>query len=393
MSEFERLIQKKSRLVVGLMSGTSLDGVDVAVAEISGSGRSLSMVPRGFASIPYKAELREMLLRNSDPTTSSVLEISQLNARLPYAYADAVRTVVSESGYRLADIDLIGSHGQTIHHVPDPQEVAGLPTRSTLQIGDPSVLANLLDVPVVGDFRTADMALGGQGAPLVPYFDYVYFGAEDEARGLLNIGGIANLTVLGRGAGPDDVIAFDTGPGNMMVDVLARYYFDLPYDEHGALAARGTVDQSKVADILNQEYFTRRPPKSTGREAFGQEFAQAMGLLNMDEYDALATATALTAFSVYQAYARFVRDQTTLDALIVSGGGVHNAMMMDHLAQSFAPIRVTRVDEFAVDPDAKEALCFAVLAHETVNGVATSLPSVTGATRSAILGKICVVSR
>lgn len=393
MHVFHRLIEKSPRLIVGLMSGTSLDGVDAAVARIEGTGRELIIEMRAFVSFPYDAPLRTALLRNSAPETSSVLEISQLNARLAHAYADAVRAAVAAASLRVEDIDLIGCHGQTIHHVPDEQDCAGLPVRSTLQIGDPSALANLLGVPVVGDFRTADMALGGQGAPLVPYFDYVYFGSGEEARGLLNLGGIGNITVLPRGGGADRTLAFDTGPGNMVVDLLARHFFDVPYDDDGALAARGEVDQSLLAEILNHAYFTRRPPKSTGREAFGETFVRTAGLFDLKPHDALATATALTAYSVYQAYARFVRDQTPLDALIVSGGGAHNSTMLEQLERSFSPIPVTTADELGLDADAKEALCFAVLAHETINGVPTSLPSVTGAIRPAILGKICVVGR
>ena len=373
------------------MSGTSLDGVDAAVAEISGSGKSLELTLRAFESVPYDEALREALLLNSDVKTSSVREISQLNARLPHAYADAVRAAVEAAGLAMADVDLVGCHGQTIHHVPDPQELSGVALRSTLQIGDPSTLANLLDVTVVGDFRTADMALGGQGAPLVPYFDYVYFASGDETRGLLNLGGIGNLTLLPRGGDIQSVRAFDTGPGNMIIDLLAQHFFGEPLDRGGALAARGEIDQGLLAEILNRDYFTRQPPKSTGREAFGEAFARLVGFFDKDPHDALATATALTSYSVYQAYARFLRDQSPLDALIVSGGGAHNDTIMAQLRRSFSPIPVQSVEAYGLDPDAKEALCFAVLAHETINGVPTSLPAVTGASRAAILGKICVV--
>ena len=392
MPFLSRLIEKNPRLVVGLMSGTSLDGVDATVAEISGSGKTLSLSMRSFVSTPYDDALRAAILRNSEPDSSSVLEISQLNARLPHAYADAVRAAVDEAGLSVKDVDLVGCHGQTIHHLPIELDSAGLPTRSTLQIGDPSVLANLLQVPVVGDFRTADMALGGQGAPLVPYFDYVCFRSDAESRGLLNLGGIGNLTLLPQGCALEDVVAFDTGPGNMVIDLLTRHHFDLPYDRDGALAAQGEVDHALLAEILNRPYFAQEPPKSTGREAFGESFAREVGLFAMNPHDALATATALTAYAVYQAYARFLRDQTPLDALIVSGGGIHNRTLMEVLERSFSPITVRTTEAYGIDPDAKEALCFAVLAHETLNGVPTNLPSVTGATRPAILGKICVVT-
>ncbi len=229
---------QETRLVAGLMSGTSLDGIDAVVARLTGSGRTLEVEQRAFVSVPYPEALRGLLLRNAAPETSSVYDLSQLNVRLAYAYAEAVRQALAEAGLPPGALDLVGSHGQTMHHIPTPTDCAGYPTTSTLQLGDPSVLANLLGVPVVGDFRVADMALGGQGAPLVPYFDYVYFADPDETRGLLNLGGIANLTVLPRNAGPDAVYAFDTGPANMVVDTLTRRFFNQPYDADGARAAR-----------------------------------------------------------------------------------------------------------------------------------------------------------
>lgn len=378
------------------MSGTSLDGVDAAVARISGSGPDLSLDVLSFVSTPYTEHLRELLLSASDPERSSVLDISQLNVRLAHLYARAVRGAAREAGVRLQNVDLVGSHGQTIYHVPEPTDCAGQYVTSTLQIGDPSTLANLLDVPVVGDFRVADMALGGQGAPLVPYFDYVYFQDEQETRGLLNVGGIANVTVIPAGGAPDDVFAFDTGPGNMVIDSLARILFDEPYDESGRHAFDGTFDESMMADLLEDPYFTQEPPKSTGREYFGQVYAERIvtrcreALGNPKPEDVMATGAMLTVLSIYQAYARFIRDRAELDELIVSGGGMHNDFLMDRLKNTFNPIPVKTVEDYGLDADAKEALCFAVLAHEAINGVPTNMPSVTGAARRTILGKICV---
>lgn len=378
------------------MSGTSLDGVDAVIARLDGSGRGLSMEVLSFVSIPYPAELRSFLLENSDPQTSSVLEISQLNVRLAHEYARAVQSAARKAGIDPGALDLVGSHGQTIYHVPDPTDCAGREIISTLQIGDPSALANVLDVPVVGDFRIADMALGGQGAPLVPYFDFVYFRDDRETRGLLNIGGIANVTVIPAGAGPDEVYAFDTGPGNMVMDSLARLLFDEPYDASGRHAAAGSFDEAVMAELLEDPYFTQEPPKSTGREYFGIDYAERLVMRcreimgNPAPEDVIATGAMLTVLSIYQAYARFIRDRTELDALIVSGGGRHNDFLMERLRNTFAPIPVRTVDEFGLDSDAKEALCFAVLAHEAINGVPTNMPSVTGASRRTILGKICV---
>jgi anhydro-N-acetylmuramic acid kinase len=314
--------------------------------------------------------------------------------RLAALYADAVDRVLDEAGRDRAALDLVGSHGQTVQHLPEPADCAGEDVRATLQIGNPSTLATRLGVPVVGDFRAADVALGGQGAPLVPYFDYVTLTAPDEHRGLLNLGGIANLTVLPAGGAPGDVRAFDTGPANMVIDALADRLFDAPFDRDGRHAAAGTPDYDLVADLLDGDYFRTAPPKSTGREAFGADYvdrllgaAQSRGL---DAADAMATATMLTAASVYQAYAQYIREEQSIDVVIVSGGGVHNDTLMRMLTDAFAPIPVRPAAEYGVDADAKEALCFAVLAHETVNGVPTSLPSVTGASASTLLGSISV---
>lgn len=392
-----RLAEKKSRLVAGLMSGTSLDGVDAALARIEGTGRGLQHELLAFRHAPYPEALRARLLENSAPETSSVRALSQLSVRLAGVYAEAVRGVVEEAGLTLVDLDLVGSHGQTVHHVPEAEDCAGAAVTSTLQIGDPSVLANLLGVPVVGDFRPADMALGGQGAPLVPYFDYVTFTDDDETRGLLNLGGIANLHVLPAGAAPGDVLAFDTGPANMVIDALAERFFDRPYDEGGALAAAGTPHTELLAELLEEDYFQQPPPKSTGRERFGAAYAahvaeRARHLANgaASEHDLMASITALTAYSVYQAYARFLRERHPLDVLIASGGGTRNATLMKQLRKVFAPIPVRTTADYGVDPDAKEALCFAVLAHEALNGQPTNLPSVTGAARATVLGKICL---
>ena len=383
------------RLVAGLMSGTSLDGVDAVVARLAGSGRSLHIKQLAFAEHPYPEALRELLMRNSAPETSSVYDLSQLNVRLAHLYAEAVRETVRQAGLDLLDLDLVGSHGQTVHHVPSPDDCGGQPVTSTLQIGAPSVLANLLRTPVVGNFRLADMALGGQGAPLVPYFDYIHFTDASETRGLLNLGGIANLTALPAQAQPGQVQAFDTGPANMVIDALTERYFDAPFDKNGRHAARGNSDNELLARLLDDPYFADPPPKSTGRERYGTSYVdnvveQARSLGISEPADVLATATSLTSASVYQAYARFIRDEHELDVLIVAGGGLHNDTLMRELSAAFAPIPVRAADEYGLHADAKEALCFAVLAHETANGVPTNLPSVTGAKHTTLLGELAL---
>ena len=376
------------------MSGTSLDGVDAALVELEGSGPDLTMEPEAFVHVPYPGALRNLIRQSTDPDSSSVQVLTRLDARLAETYAEAVDRVLAEANMDRNAPDLVGSHGQTVCHLPEPADCAGARVRATLQLGNPSTLATRLNVPVVGDFRPADMALGGQGAPLVPYFDYVTFTDADEHRGLLNLGGIANLTVLPAGGTLDEVRAFDTGPANMVIDALADRLFDAPMDRDGQHAAAGTPDHDLLADLLEGSFFRRKPPKSTGRDDFGADYvdrllnaAQSRGL---SPEDTMATATLLTAASVYQAYAQYVRPEQPIDVLIVSGGGVHNDTLLRMLRDAFAPISVRIASEYGVDGDAKEALCFAVLAHETVNGVPTSLPSVTGAERAAILGSLSV---
>jgi anhydro-N-acetylmuramic acid kinase len=380
------------RLVAGVMSGTSLDGVDVAIARLAGSGRGMTIELAAFSSIPYPPALRDLLLANSAPETSSVRALSQLNVRLAHVYADAIRTALERMELTPADLDLVGLHGQTVHHVPDAEDCAGQPTRSTLQIGDGSTLANLLGVPVVGDFRMADMALGGQGAPLVPYFDYVFFGDDTEHRALLNIGGIANITVLPAEASPSEVFAFDTGPGNMLIDALARRFFGRPFDEDGRIATTGTVQPALLDELLADPYLVRVPPKSTGREYYGQAFVDRIINRGLPPEDLLATVTAYTAASVADAIKRFVSPHITLEAVIASGGGVRNPVLLAALTKRLSPVRVYTTDQYGLDADAKEALCFAVLGHETMQRVPTGMPGVTSASRPALAGKICLPS-
>ncbi|WP_103028442.1 anhydro-N-acetylmuramic acid kinase [Salinibacter altiplanensis] len=385
------------RLVVGLMSGTSLDGVDAALVQLDGSGTPLTMEAEAFVHVPYAESLRALIRTTTVPDSSSIQDVARLDARIAEAYVEAVDRVLADGDAARADLDLVGAHGQTVCHCPEPTDCAGEDVRATLQLGNPSTLATRLDVPVVGNFRAADLALGGQGAPLVPYVDVVTFTDAEAPRGLLNLGGIANLTVLPTGGAPDEVRAFDTGPANMVIDALAARLFDASHDPDGRHAASGTPDHDLLADLLEGDYFRREPPKSTGRDDFGPEYvdrllsaAQSRGL---SAEDTIATATLLTAASVYQAYAQYVRPEQSIGELIVSGGGVHNDTLWRMLEEAFTPIPVRSTADYGVDPDAKEALCFAVLAHETVNGVPTNLPSVTGASARTVLGSISVPGR
>ena len=381
------------RRIVGLMSGTSLDGVDVAVVDLRGSARSLEVSVVAFDSIPYTRSMRERILKNSEPESSSVSELSALQAELALVYAEAVKSTCSKHNIALVDIDLVGSHGQTVYHDPNPETGPG----STLQIGDPSMLAAHLGVAVVGDFRPADIALGGQGAPLVPYFDWAIFSSPDENRILLNLGGIANITILPAGCRRDDVIAFDTGPANVVIDALMQRFSGKTFDKNGAFASSGKADHDLLQNLLDHPYFALPAPKSTGRELFNSNYIDRLVAdgykKGLSDQDIVATATELTVQSVLRSIngpLGAISDfQIAPDRIIVSGGGVHNKVLMSGLSEGLPGSKVDSISQHGMDPDAKEAVCFAVLAYEAMNGVSTGMPSVTGARGRAFLGKIC----
>ncbi|MCY4000876.1 MAG: anhydro-N-acetylmuramic acid kinase [Bacteroidetes bacterium] len=384
------------RCVAGVMSGTSLDGVDVVIAHLDGHGKDLCIKKWFGASYSFPDPLYDGLKRAADQEQISVVELSQLNVRLAHEYAHTIKTTIEAGGMSMEQLDLVGCHGQTIRHIPNQEKIAGKMIHSTFQIGDPATMSQILGVPVIGDFRLADMACGGQGAPLVPYFDYVIFTHDQQTRGCLNIGGVANITVLLPSAEIQDVYGFDTGPGNLLMDSLCRQFFNLPYDEGGRIAQSGTVHEPLLSQCLEDAYFTATPPKTTGREyltsVFLNEFLHQSSQISLE--DLVATATALTAASVWKGYETFIQPRCTLDRLIVSGGGAHNQALMDYLKDYFSlsktPVVIETTDPYGIDADSKEALCFAVLAHETANGIPTSIPSVTGAHRSAVLGKLCM---
>lgn len=379
------------RCVVGLMSGTSFDGVDAVLAHVSGTQDSLQVEAVAARHAPYDIALRGTLHTLSTAGRAPLTHLAALHGQLAQCYAQAVRSLMNKAERPLSEVDLVGVHGQTLAHVPEPLS-EGPPGRGTLQLGAPGALAAELDCPVIGDFRPADMALHGQGAPIVPYFDYTVLGDAQETRLLLNLGGIANVTVVPANASRSDVRAFDTGPANMVLDALADMLFDAPYDAGGTYAQAGIAQAEVVADLIRAEFFQQAPPRSTGRGQFGIEYAQRVWAQvrrhDGSRHDALATAVLLTASSVYQSYARFIRPYAPADRLLVSGGGVHNAALMQALRNAFAPISVESTAAVGIDPDMKEALGMAVLAHEWTHGTATAMPSVTGATRAARLGAL-----
>ncbi len=391
VDRLRRIVEKEERLAVGLMSGTSVDGVDAALVRLRGhTVRDITLELEAFTTHSYPTGLREYILRHSRSGSGSVDGLCRLNAVLGELFAEAALRVIHQAGRTPAEIDFIGSHGQTVHHLPDEAEWFGVPGRSTLQLGEPAIIAKRTGIVTVADFRPADVALGGQGAPLVPYFDYVVFRSDEESRGLLNIGGIANLTVLPKGAGLAEIFAFDTGPGNMLIDALAQRHFGKPFDRDGKIAGRGKPDRDLLDRLLQHSYFGQPPPKSTGRELFGAPFLELFQQAALSGEDAVATATALTAESIARAIERFVAPDVAMERLIVSGGGARNRYLLQLLRRALPALRIESSDSYGVPADAKEAMCFALLANETLAGRPANVPSCTGAAGATILGKICL---
>lgn len=387
------LFQKKEKLVLGLLSGTSADGIDAALVRITGSGLESKLYLLAFETYPYPSELRERVLAASLPGKGTVDEICRLNIAVAECFAHAALQLAAVASVAMHEIDLIGSHGQTIHHLPYAEPIAGVPSRGTLQIGEPSVIAKRTGIITIADFRAADMALGGQGAPLVPIMDYLLFRSITHTRGLLNLGGIANLTMLKKNGALAEVLAFDTGPANMVVDGLMQFFFNQAYDKDGEHAGRGKVSHELLQHLLAHSYFARPIPKSTGREEFGAEFVaqlvQRGEALQLQREDLIATATALTAESIVRGASLLEHSHGAIDELIVSGGGAHNRTLMRILQEKFSRAKISTTDEHGVPSDAKEAMLFALLANETVSGNAGNVPSVTGASAATVLGKIC----
>ncbi|MEN6537852.1 MAG: anhydro-N-acetylmuramic acid kinase [Bryobacteraceae bacterium] len=375
--------------VAGIMSGTSLDGIDVAIVDISGRGWNKRVDTRAFRTTPYPAAVREAILGVSNTATHTA-GISRLHFLLGELYARAVRLTCEKGGIPLSSLNLVACHGQTVFHEGEPVKYLGHSVASTLQIGEASIIAERLGVPVVSDFRPRDIAAGGRGAPLVPFVDYLLFRHRRLGRVVLNIGGIANISAIPPGAAPDDVLGFDTGPGNMILDALAAICTEgaMKCDRGGRLAARGHVNRPLLDRLLAEPYYRRKPPKTAGREQYGREFVDQLLETGMPVVDLLATATVLTAATIAGAIERFVRPRMSVDELIVSGGGARNPQILTHLTALLQDVAIATSNDYGIDLDAKEAIAFAVLGHETWNHRPSNLPSATGARRPVILGKI-----
>ncbi|CAI8029886.1 Anhydro-N-acetylmuramic acid kinase [Geodia barretti] len=375
------------------MSGTSVDGIDAAVVEITGHGLETTVNLIAFETFPFPPDVPQRILALCHPDTSRVDEICEMNFYIGYLFAEAVKHILQKNGIPTSDIDLIGSHGQTIHHYPFLIIPCGETTGATLQIGEPAVIAHETGIPTIADFRVADMAAGGQGAPLVAYPDYLLFHDSVKTMGLLNIGGIANITVLPANGSFDSVSAADTGPGNMCIDAVVSEITDgrERYDQAGQRAAQGTPHQPLIDEWLNHPFFQLTPPKTTGREMFGHTLAMeclaACRKHSLSDNDSIATLTELTVQTIALYISQFVPEKNPIDTLYVSGGGVHNQTVMQRLNEALVGTAVEPVDNSGISADAKEAIAFAILANESLHGQAGNLPSATGASMRKILGK------
>jgi anhydro-N-acetylmuramic acid kinase len=385
---------RNSTLVLGLMSGTSADGVEVALARIAGAPPKLQSHLVNHASFPLPSAVRKEILRIAEGAPTTAGEISKLNFRLGQVFADAA--LLACKGFRIppSKINLIASHGQTIFHQGQPWPFLGESTAATFQIAEAAVIAARTGITTVADFRPSDVATGGQGAPLVPYADYLLYRHPRVGRVSLNLGGIANVTVIPAGAKPSDVLAFDTGPANMLIDALVSHFSKgrKRFDENARLAEQGQTNVKVLEKLLQDPFLKLSPPKSTGREYYGMAYLQRMLSLGRKfrakPNDLIRTATIFSALSVVDSLHRFVLAKTKIDELIVSGGGTDNPLFMGQLSAALKDIEILPSSKFGIPENAKEAYAFALLGYETIHRRPSNLISATGAREPAILGKI-----
>jgi anhydro-N-acetylmuramic acid kinase len=372
--------------VIGLISGTSTDGIDAAMTEIEGRGFDARLTLLSFMTDPYPPSLRRRILALQQHGT--VAELCRLNVELGERFAAAAMRLIRRSGIPKAEVGLIGSHGQTVSHQPRGRH------RSTLQIAEPSVIAERTGIVTVADFRPRDLAARGQGAPLTPYLHYVMFRHPRRARLIVNVGGISNVTYLPAGQGPEAVLAFDTGPGNMLADGVIHHVSRgrRRMDRNGGLARRGIVHETLLRRLMAHAFIRKRPPKTTGREAFGavliRKLLDGSKGLGLSPADLLATVTRFTADSIAYNHEAFIRPKGAVDEVIVGGGGARNGYLMDCLGRAFDPIPVHSFEDHGLDSKAIEAMAFALLAYQTARGEPNNLPSATGAARPVVMGKI-----
>jgi len=392
MKQLSDITGKTQKLVIGLMSGTSADGIDAALVRISGYALQTRVEQLGFVTLPFAPGVRERILTLAGGETGGSREMCLMSFLLGQLSAEACLAVCERAGIAKDQIDLIGSHGQTLWHIPRAEEYLGHMLSATCQVGEASVLNEAFDCPVVSDFRVRDMAAGGQGAPLVPYTEYLLYRSETETIALQNIGGIGNVTILPRKGTLSDTYAFDTGPGNMVMDALVGRMTGgkQTFDDGGRFAASGNVNIELLRWMLNDDYLTQQPPKTTGRERYGALYVDRLcneaERLHLSGADQVATATRFTAECIAKGIHLFGKPKP--DKLIVGGGGSRNATLLRFIADALPDMAVMTNEALGFDSDSKEAVAFAILANECVHGVCNNAPKATGARHPAVLGKI-----
>lgn len=382
---------KSKSYVIGLMSGTSADGVDAALVEIEMNDGFPLLRLKAFQTFPFSKKLKQMILRVSGHEALAVDEICRLNFQLGEEFARAVIHLAKGAHIPLHRVDLIGSHGQTIKHLP-PKSLKPIEFGSTLQIGEPSVIAERTGITTVADFRPRDMAAGGHGAPLAPYLHYHLFRSLNYGVAVQNIGGISNMTYIPPGAKMSDVIAFDTGPGNMLIDAVVTKltHQKCDYDKEGKLASCGKIHTKLLKSLLSHPYFKKKPPKSTGREEFGVFLAEKIiqKAKGLKKEDIIATVTAFTAYSIAESYKRIILPEFKLKEIVVGGGGARNKTLFSMIQRLLPSVQLKRFEDFYLNSNAIEAMAFALMAYETLQGKASNIPKVTGASHPVLLGKI-----
>ncbi|MEC2918926.1 anhydro-N-acetylmuramic acid kinase AnmK [Bacillus tropicus] len=375
--------------IAGVMSGTSLDGIDVALVRIEGSGVDSKVKLIHFTTVPFRNDIKSEIQQALSIENSNVQLICSLNFKLGLCFANAVKEVCKEANFSLEQLDLIGSHGQTIYHQPKPE---GNMIASTLQIGEPAVIAYDTNTTVISNFRTMDMAAGGQGAPLVPYSEVILYRDPSKNRLLQNIGGIGNVTVIPSQKSDQNVIAFDTGPGNMIIDEVCQRLFQLPYDQNGGIAEQGEVVDEILTYCMNHPFLKMNPPKSTGREQFGEEFVSEL-LKRYEKHikeNILTTVTMFTASSIVHHYKEFILPYYEIDEVILGGGGSYNDTLVEMIRYGLKDEKCTIFiqEDIGYSSEAKEAIAFAILANETYHRNPSNVPSATGAKKSVVLGNV-----
>ncbi len=372
---------------IGIMSGTSLDGVDTVLVEIENYGINTKLKVIEYNEYPMPASTRMKIKQVCDEKNSHVDLICSLNFEIGYLFVEAVKRLLEKANFNSSQLDFIATHGQTIYHIPFQRDNL-IP--STLQIGEPAILAYEFNTTVISNFRVMDMAAKGQGAPLVPYSEYILYSEKGKNIALQNIGGIGNVTLLNEDLDIDHIEAFDTGPGNMMINEACRLLYNQPFDHDGYHASQGHIIDEMLEELMNHPYMNKLPPKSTGREEFGENYVKELieKYNGYDKNDYIKTFTYFTAKSIEYHYRRDIMSKCHLDKVIVGGGGSHNQTLMKMIKALLYDIEVYTQDEIGYSSDAKEAIAFAILGNETLHQHFSNVKSATGAKHNVVLGNI-----